>query len=184
MNDRCIDRRSSAMTRRRFLATTGSAALTGYFSVTRPAWAFGPALSEAGQFGELDATAAGGIDLYIEYLLKKDGLENVPFYSNRAEIVDSRLRITWPYAAHSCGDCGNCKGYHIRRLKADHHKVVYIGDGKSDICALPEADIIFARGFLADYCRENKIGFFAFDNFASVTDIMTTRLISEHENRV
>jgi len=125
-----------------------------------------------------------GLDLYIEYLLKENGLDSVPFFSNRAEIIDGRLKITWPYMAQSCGDCGNCKGYHIRRLKMAHHKVVYIGDGKSDICAVPEADIIFARGYLADYCRESKIGFFAFDNFSSVTDIMRTRFISEHENRV
>lgn len=54
------------MTRRRFLTTTGSAALTGYLSLIGSAWAARPGIERAGQFGALDATAAGGIDLYIE----------------------------------------------------------------------------------------------------------------------
>ncbi|MFN2367026.1 MAG: copper resistance system multicopper oxidase [Desulfurivibrionaceae bacterium] len=55
-----------AMTRRDFLATTGSAALAGYFSLLEPAWAASPVTARAGEFGEINATAAGGIDLYLE----------------------------------------------------------------------------------------------------------------------
>ena len=52
------------MTRRDFLAVTGSA-LACSMSLIRPAWAAAGA-ARAGEFGELDATAAAGIDLYLE----------------------------------------------------------------------------------------------------------------------
>ncbi|MGB3209963.1 MAG: copper resistance system multicopper oxidase [Desulforhopalus sp.] len=54
------------MTRRDFLATTGSAALASYMLLTRSSWGAGSGISQAGEFGELNATAAGGIDLYLE----------------------------------------------------------------------------------------------------------------------
>ncbi len=55
------------MTRRRFLATTGTAALGGSLLLPRPAWAASPGVARAGEVGELDATAEEGIDLYIEH---------------------------------------------------------------------------------------------------------------------
>ena len=54
------------MTRRNFLLTTGSAALAGAMGLTGAPWAADGAVARAGEFGELDATAEGGIDLYIE----------------------------------------------------------------------------------------------------------------------
>ena len=54
------------MTRRRFLATTGSVALPGYLSLIRRTSAASPGIARAGEFGELDATASAGIDLYLD----------------------------------------------------------------------------------------------------------------------
>lgn len=124
-----------------------------------------------------------GLDLYIRHLLNRHGLDGLPVFSNRAIIDDGRLNITWPYADDSCGKCGNCKGYHVRRLKTPSQTAVYIGDGRSDVCAVPEADIIFAKGELAEYCRKENIDFFAFDDFSTVTETVKTRLIIEPENR-
>ncbi len=124
-----------------------------------------------------------GLDLYIRHLLRRHGLDGLPVFSNRAILDGGRLKITWPYADESCGQCGNCKGYHVRRLKKPHQTAVYIGDGKSDVCALPEADIIFAKSDLADHCRKENIDFFAFDDFSTVTDAIRTRLTTEPENR-
>ncbi|HDZ55322.1 hypothetical protein LCGC14_0393700 [marine sediment metagenome] len=56
----------AAMTRRDFLIKTGSLTLVGYLALGRPAWANGPGLPSAGEFGELVATDTGGIDLYLE----------------------------------------------------------------------------------------------------------------------
>ncbi len=124
-----------------------------------------------------------GLDLYIRRLLNRHGLDGLPVFSNRAIIDEGRLNITWPYADESCGQCGNCKGYHVRRLKQPAQTAVYIGDGLSDVCAVPEADIIFAKGDLADYCRKENVDFFAFDDFSTVTETIQKRLITEPENR-
>ncbi|HSM32234.1 MAG TPA: copper resistance system multicopper oxidase [Woeseiaceae bacterium] len=55
------------MSRRRFVGTTASAALTGYLSLLRPGWAANADPGAAGEMGELRATDPGGIDLYLEH---------------------------------------------------------------------------------------------------------------------
>jgi CopA family copper-resistance protein len=54
------------VTRRRFLLTSASAALAGY-SLPPPSHAASAGEGRAGEFGELDATSDGGIDLYLEH---------------------------------------------------------------------------------------------------------------------
>lgn len=47
-------------------------------------------------------------------------------------------------------------------------KIVYIGDGTSDVCVLPWIDLLFATGYLAQYCRERQIEFVFFESFEQV----------------
>jgi CopA family copper-resistance protein len=56
---------SNPMSRRDFLATTASATLASLVMMRPPAFAMAP-MAIAGEFGQLDATAEGGIDLYLE----------------------------------------------------------------------------------------------------------------------
>lgn len=118
-----------------------------------------------------------GLDIYINRLLQNYDLLGLPVLSNQAWLDNGRLKISWPYHRHSCGSCGNCKGYHIRRLKQSGQTAVYIGDGKSDLCALPEADIVFAKGFLAEFCRKENIEFLPFDDFINITEMLKAGVI-------
>ncbi|NMC43818.1 MAG: MtnX-like HAD-IB family phosphatase [candidate division Zixibacteria bacterium] len=113
-----------------------------------------------------------GLDVYIDRLLKRHGLAGLPVFSNRAVVENGRLRLDWPWIDNECDRCANCKGFQIRRLRTPGQTAVYIGDGKSDLCALPEADMILAKGFLADHCRQNGIDFVPFNDFAEITDIL------------
>jgi len=54
------------MTRRNFLATAGSAALAGYMPLAHANPVASGGIGRAGAFSELNATAADGIDLYVE----------------------------------------------------------------------------------------------------------------------
>ena len=109
-----------------------------------------------------------GLDIYITRLLEKNGLVNLPVMANHGELVDGRLRISWPHHDPACTACGNCKGIQMRRLRRPGNTTVFIGDGKSDLCALPEADLLLAKGFLADHCRHQGLPFVPFASFADV----------------
>jgi 2-hydroxy-3-keto-5-methylthiopentenyl-1-phosphate phosphatase len=124
-----------------------------------------------------------GLDIYIKRLLANNGLADLPVLTNVARLKNGRLHITWPYYDHTCGECGNCKGYHIRRLRQSGQTALYIGDGQSDVCAVGEADMIFAKDFLADYCRRNRIEYLPFDSFYTITQVVAETFNLEHVNR-
>lgn len=110
-----------------------------------------------------------GLDVYIKLLLSKYGLNNIQFRSNHIEMTAQGARLDFPYSSPSCGKCGNCKLSRVLEVKANPAvKVVYIGDGISDECPAPHADILFAKGSLAHYCEQNKIDFIAFSDFSDV----------------
>ncbi len=117
-----------------------------------------------------------GFDFYIERILKRFGLEDVRFYSNRLEFqaVDGTglffLTPVFPYADEDCPHCANCKRNHLLTLSSDDDIIVYIGDGYSDRCPAKYADIVFAKRDLIRYCREENISYFEYQNFRDVID--------------
>jgi 2,3-diketo-5-methylthio-1-phosphopentane phosphatase len=111
-----------------------------------------------------------GLDYYIQRVLSRHGLD-LPVFANHLELAPpDRIKISFPYFERSCGRCGNCKGYHIRRLAKPGKKIVYIGDGYSDRCGAQEADVIFAKRDLAKWCEERETKYWRFENFEQVLD--------------
>ncbi len=100
---------------------------------------------ESGSVGMDLAILSDGLDYYIKIILQKYHLEDIPFYSNTLKFAGKKLVPEFPYFERGCGNCGNCKKYHLKNLRRPKQKVVYIGDGLSDKCAITEADFIFAK---------------------------------------
>jgi 2,3-diketo-5-methylthio-1-phosphopentane phosphatase len=114
-----------------------------------------------------------GLDLYIRYILEKYGLKEISFFSNRGILEKGRLRIEFPFENNGCPRCGSCKGTRIAEIvgrEKDRPNVIFIGDGLSDICALPHADIIFARGDLLSYCRSKNYNALEYETFYDILE--------------
>lgn len=112
-----------------------------------------------------------GMDLYIKRLLAKAGLEHLTTVSNLGRIEGDRLRIDFPRENKTCTRCGTCKGEVIRECRESYPagtKVVFVGDGLSDACAAREADLVFAKKDLADYCLGQQIKYLSYDDFNDV----------------
>ena len=56
----------------------------------------------------------------------------------------------------------------IRSRMEVPHRTVFVGDGLSDICALGEADLLFAKKDLELYCLENNIPYNKYRDFNDV----------------
>lgn len=114
-----------------------------------------------------------GLSFYIDYFLRKYNLEEIPFVANVVNFQDGgKLKPEFPFYEEGCMSCGNCKGLHLRKARENGDKIVYIGDGYSDRCAAPEADIIFAKKDFAKYCIRENYKFYSFENFKDVLDIL------------
>ncbi|MDF1544216.1 MAG: MtnX-like HAD-IB family phosphatase [bacterium] len=113
-----------------------------------------------------------GLDFYIERLLAAHGLADLPWLSNHAVINNDKMTIEFPHDNGPCVRCGNCKGQRIREFRqsrSEEAQVIFIGDGYSDACATAEADIIFAKKDLEQYCQKNNIEYVGYRDFSDVT---------------
>lgn len=119
--------------------------------------------------------ASDGLDFYIQRILDNHGLQSaVEVRANHLVFVDEeRLAAEFPYFEKGCGECGNCKGYHVAEAKKTNNFVVYVGDGWSDRCGAQAADLVLAkqeRELLA-YCQQNNIAHREFITFEDVLKI-------------
>ncbi|MBU0984885.1 MAG: MtnX-like HAD-IB family phosphatase [candidate division Zixibacteria bacterium] len=116
-----------------------------------------------------------GLDTYIKRLLTVNGLGHLPVVCNVGHFENGGLRIEFPYTNRSCTRCGSCKGERIAEIRhtlPPETQIVFVGDGYSDACAAAEADILFAKKDLVDYCVKRKIMYNEFSNFHDVTGML------------
>ena len=117
-----------------------------------------------------------GMDAYIARILDHHGLGDLQIKSNRLVFAkENRLRVDFPYYENGCGICANCKGVHLKKSRDQGFTTLYVGDGYSDLCAVPEADILFAKDDLLEYCRAHSISCIPYKSFADVLAELKSR---------
>jgi 2-hydroxy-3-keto-5-methylthiopentenyl-1-phosphate phosphatase len=90
-------------------------------------------------------------------------------FSTGLQLEDGRMRAIFPHSNHGCEHgCATCKPAIIRRVRKKQQPVVFIGDGLSDRFAVEEADVVFAKHELLDYCRKRGLSCRAFETFGDV----------------
>jgi len=120
--------------------------------------------------GDEVVVLSDGWDFYIREHLGRAGLDDLPSFSNVARFEGDRMipAFPWSDAPGGCGRCGNCKGAHARSWRARGFEVRVVGDGYSDRCAVREADRVFARGSLLEWCRSEGRAAIPFADFAAL----------------
>ena len=100
--------------------------------------------------------ASGGFDFYVEALLDADAARFARRYYNATRFVDGRIEVSFPHDALACDRCAVCKGVVCDLARAAAARVVFVGDGSSDRCAVGRADALFAvhGGILDRHCAE------------------------------
>ncbi len=111
-----------------------------------------------------------GIDIYIDYILNRFGLGEIRRYCNKGIFKGNKLYLEFSSDDNECKRCGSCKGVRIKEImeNTSDHEVIFIGDGLSDICAVPYAGRIFARGDFLKYCNLNNISAIEYRDFFDI----------------
>lgn len=122
------------------------------------------------------AIVSDGLDWPIEIVLAEHGIYGLPIYSNHVVINGEKLTFEFPWYDSLTPQAGVCKPLIIRKYHEGGSKVVYIGDGRSDREAALEADLVFAKNGLADYCQEQGIKALHFNNFSDICNQVSTWL--------
>jgi 2-hydroxy-3-keto-5-methylthiopentenyl-1-phosphate phosphatase len=115
-----------------------------------------------------------GVDRFIDRVLARHGLTHVETVANELTGSAGRRVLAQPWAREGCaagaGVC-KCDVAVIEALTDD--LLIYIGEGRSDFCASARADVLFARGELAEYAAARKRGFFPFRSLDDVAAVLT-----------
>ncbi len=126
-----------------------------------------------------------GMDRVIHYLLSREDIVVDGVLANRLhQDKDEKLSLTFP-AADPNGQCpaGLCKCRITDLLNTQHYKVV-IGDGRSDYCWAPIADLLFAKSKLLKHCEQSDIPCIPFDNFGEIQGMLIEHIAVRAEKLI
>ena len=112
-------------------------------------------------------------DYMLRKILRQNNIPDMEFYCNKVDISGGRLKPSFPFSKSTCGECANCKKTHILAKRKDGMTAVYIGDGKSDVCASKVSDMVFAKGYLRGLFEEEGLPHVAIDDLKDVYDYFT-----------
>jgi 2-hydroxy-3-keto-5-methylthiopentenyl-1-phosphate phosphatase len=118
-------------------------------------------------------------DLIVGHILRRHRLADVPFRANHLQCTADRLIPSFPYGNPDCADCAHCKRIHFQPPHDDGRAVIYIGDGRSDLCPARHADFVFAKAGLLAGLRSEGV---ACTEFAGLADVAGALPQFIHEN--
>jgi 2-hydroxy-3-keto-5-methylthiopentenyl-1-phosphate phosphatase len=130
--------------------------------------------------GEL-TIVSDNFDLFVGDILRKRGLSAVKVYANHLELAGDRVVPSFPFGNPDCPGCAHCKKTHFIPRNEDRRRVIYIGDGRSDLCPARHADVVFAKSSLLAQLREENIACIAFGDLADVADKLQ-KILHEHQS--
>jgi 2,3-diketo-5-methylthio-1-phosphopentane phosphatase len=106
-----------------------------------------------------------GFDLAIRQILARHGLGHLLIIANHLEQrALNRWQVTFPYGSPYCRTGGGvCK---CKIANGGAKPVILIGDGRSNTCLARQADLVLAKGYLADYCVTQRIPYLQISGFA------------------
>lgn len=111
---------------------------------------------------------SSGFRSIIQTMLNDAGVNDIRITSNFATVEGRRWVLSW----NDDSGHGHDKAASLKAAKAAGKRVVFMGDGISDVASAAEADILFARKgrTLERIARERGLPFIPFDNFAEVKE--------------
>lgn len=118
------------------------------------------------------AVVSDGLDRVIEYILDKHRIRVDRIYANHlveSQSGDFTLQFSPRPRLAGC-QSGVCKCQIAGQAAAYKTIRVVIGDGRSDFCWSKEADLLFAKGKLIEYCNSQLIPNNPFENFFQVKE--------------
>ena len=110
---------------------------------------------------------SNGLDFYIDAILAGIGLNSIEFFAARSEFSPAGMKVRYIGPDGTSMEAG-FKEAHTRLLKSKGYKVVYIGNGVSDIYPARQADYVFATGDLLGRCRQEKLSCTPFNDLNDV----------------
>ena len=108
---------------------------------------------------------SGGFEEISREYLSENGFRSLEIRANRIEVTGNKWKVIPSHRRKIKGLCNHCKSSSVVDAKQAGHFTIYIGDGTTDRCPASNADLVFAKGDLAEYCIKEGINHISFKDF-------------------
>jgi len=114
---------------------------------------------------------SNGLNFYIEDILKRKGIKDIEIHASITEFKPTGLVVR-----HK-GPDGEFLDKDVKAAYTDYYlkqgyRVIYLGDGSSDVMPAGQSHYVFATDSLVEYCRSKNIKCTPFTNFYDVIKVM------------
>jgi 2-hydroxy-3-keto-5-methylthiopentenyl-1-phosphate phosphatase len=116
---------------------------------------------------------SSGMSFYVDAILEKHGFGDLP--RARPEVgydKNGHGVMIVPDGLRDCGTTVMCKCEQVWKWRRKGYRVMFVGDGVSDECAVTQADVILATSRLRDVCEGKGIAHTPFDTFHDVLEVV------------
>jgi len=110
---------------------------------------------------------SNGLDFYIKAVLKDLGLESIEVHAAQASFHPEGIKVQYVGPDGERLEDGFKEAYTQSFLKLGY-RVIYIGNGDSDVAPAKYAHYVFATGDLLAYCKDNNLKYKPFETFIDV----------------
>ena len=107
-------------------------------------------------------------DYILRRILRNHGISNLKVYSNKLNFKSQALVPGFPHRNKNCNICAHCKTKNLLANVSHDSIIIYIGDGRSDICPSKYADIVFAKDSLLKHFKSKRLTCFSYKSLEDV----------------
>jgi 2,3-diketo-5-methylthio-1-phosphopentane phosphatase len=113
-------------------------------------------------------------DIFIERILHRHNIRNLPVRSNTVVRRGPGFELHCLDGDPLCEfGAAHCKCNSVKVMGDPKRKSIYIGDGRSDLCAARKVDYVFAKGILAQCLEKESIPFIRYSTLNDVAAVLS-----------
>ena len=114
---------------------------------------------------------SNGLDFYIEEILKDIGLADIEVFAAQTHFHPDGLKVQYvgPDGSHLDD---NFKEAHVNSFLGEGYRIIYLGNGTSDLAPAKQCYHIFATGNLLTHCKETNLSCTPFTDFNEVVRVL------------
>jgi 2-hydroxy-3-keto-5-methylthiopentenyl-1-phosphate phosphatase len=116
---------------------------------------------------------SSGMGFYVDSILEKHGYGDLPRARPDVDYDENGHGLmAMPDCIEDCGMTVMCKCARVWNWRRKGYRVLFVGDGVSDQCAVTQADDVFATASLRKSCEANGIEHTPFETFHEVLEVV------------
>jgi 2-hydroxy-3-keto-5-methylthiopentenyl-1-phosphate phosphatase len=116
---------------------------------------------------------SNGLDFYIKRILEDNRFEDIEYHAAETRFHSNSLKVRYIGPDGSVVDSG-FKDKYVNQYLSEGYRVIYIGDGTSDLAPARCCHQVFATESLLGHCQRTGLACIPFTSFVDITRVLNS----------